>query len=499
MNLSRNSLSDIRSGNLVVPDNRLFSLPEKIIQFGTGVLLRGLPDYFVDQANKKGIFNGRILVVKSTQSGESDAFDTQDGLYTISVRGMESGTAVNQPIISSAISRVLSAHDHWSEILRSAANPELQIVISNTTEVGIQYIAESISQSPPVSFPGKLLAFLYERYKRFNGAADAGMVIVPTELITDNGNKLKLILLELAGFNVLEKSFIHWLTQHNHFCNSLVDRIVPGKPNPSLKKEIELELGYQDDLLIICEPYRLWAIEADKKAGDILSFSSADQGMIITEDITKYKELKLRMLNGTHTVSCGLAYLSSFSTVKSAMEDKQFEKFVKEVMLEEIGKAIPFEMPAQEIREFGLKVLDRFKNPFLEHQWLAITMQYTSKMVMRVVPVLKKYNELYNRPPEFISLGLAAYILFMRPVKREGDKYYGMYNGQQYPINDDRASYFFDLWQNNTLETIVKSLFSDKLLWNEDLNRLTGLSENVSEKLKALDTKGARTVLSGIK
>lgn len=496
MKLSRLSLSDIHAGDPDIPDEHIFSLPERIIQFGTGVLLRGLPDYFVDQANKKGIFNGRVLVVKSTQSGDSDSFDKQDGLYSISVRGMESGKAVDQSIISSAISRVLNANDQWPEILRCASNPEMQIVISNTTEVGIQYVAESISQSPPVSFPGKLLAFLYERYKQFNGSADAGMVIVPTELITENGNKLKLILLELAGFNVLEKPFINWLSLHNQFCNSLVDRIVPGKPNPELKKEIEQKLGYTDDLMIVCEPYRLWAIEGDKTVRDRLSFSSVDQGMIITEDITKYKELKLRMLNGTHTVCCGLAYLSGFPTVKAAMEDKQFEKFVKEVMLHEIGAAIPFDIPENEIREFGFNVIDRFKNPFLEHNWLSITMQYTSKMTVRVVPVLKKYDELHKKPPAFISLGLAAYILFMRPVKKDGNKYYGVYNNKEYLISDDKAGYFYDLWQNNPIEHIVRTLFSNEVLWQANLDHLTGLSENVSEKLNILHTKGVRSVLS---
>jgi tagaturonate reductase len=498
MNLSRLSLSDIDSGVLEIPDERIFILPEKIIQFGTGVLLRALPDYFVDRANRKGIFNGRILVVKSTQSGDLDSFDKQDGLYTLSVRGMESGKAVSQPIISSAISRVINANDHWSEILQSAANPEMQVVISNTTEVGIQFVPESIAQSPPVSFPGKLLAYLYERYKRFNGSAEAGMVIVPTELLTDNGNKLKLILLELAGFNVLEKSFINWLTQHNHFCNSLVDRIVPGKPNPELKMEIEKELGYTDELMIICEPYRLWAIEGNNIVRDKLSFGSADPGMVITDDITKYKELKLRMLNGTHTLCCGLACLADFPTVKSAMDDIQFEAFLKRIMLDEIGAAIPFKMPDTEVREFGLKVLDRFKNPFLEHFWLSITMQYTSKMAMRVAPVLKKYDELFKKPPEFISLGLAAYMLFMRPVKKEGDKYFGVHLGRQYLINDDKAAYFFDLWQNNKIETIAKLLFSNQDLWLTNLDQIKGLSENVSQKLLALDTRGVRTVLSEI-
>src|SRR5665647_3936037 len=82
MLLSKFNLKNIDAGIVTVPDESLFALPEKVLQFGTGVLLRGLPDYFIDKANRNGIFNGRIVVVKSTDSGDSAAFDKQDGLYT---------------------------------------------------------------------------------------------------------------------------------------------------------------------------------------------------------------------------------------------------------------------------------------------------------------------------------------------------------------------------------------------------------------------------------
>src|SRR4030095_1653476 len=199
MQLSKQNLKNITSRpGLIVPDERLFSLPERVLQFGTGVLLRGLPDYFIDKANRQGVFNGRIVVVKSTDSGDSSAFDKQDGLYTLCVRGLENGEKIEENIVNSSISRVLSAKDEWSEILQCAHNPNMQIIISNTTEVGIQLVQDDIHRLPPVSFPGKLLAFLLERYKAFDGSRQSGMVIVPTELILDNGKKLESIVLELA-------------------------------------------------------------------------------------------------------------------------------------------------------------------------------------------------------------------------------------------------------------------------------------------------------------
>ena len=281
MLLSKYNLKNISATDAPVPDAALFDLPEKVLQFGTGVLLRGLPDYFIDKANKQGIFNGRIVVVKSTDGGDASAFEKQDGLYTVCMRGVENGKKYEEDIINASISRVLSARSEWNKVLECAHNPQLKIIISNTTEVGIQLVQDDIRRHPPVSYPGKLLAFLYERYKAFQGSRQSGMLIVPTELIIDNGKKLESIVIELAHLNGLDGSFIDWLEKANRFCNSLVDRIVPGKPEADLKKAIENKLGYSDELLIMSEVYRLWAIEGDEEVADVLSFAQADKGVVI--------------------------------------------------------------------------------------------------------------------------------------------------------------------------------------------------------------------------
>jgi tagaturonate reductase len=496
MELSKKNLPRIQPLDSSKHGDDIFNLPEKILQFGTGVLLRALPDYFIDKANKQGIFNGRVVVIKSTGTGEKDAFDRQDGLYTLAVRGVENGVVLDQPVICSAISRVLSAMDQWDDILQTAGNDHLQVVISNTTEVGIQFVKESIFQKPPASFPAKLLAILYERFKIFKGSPKAGLVIIPTELLTDNGKKLKFIISELADFNQLEPSFTEWLDAHNHFCSSLVDRIVPGKPDPETKEMLERKWGYTDHLMSVCEPYRLWAIEGDDAIRKVLSFHSADAGVIITPDITKFKELKLRMLNATHSLSCGLAFLSGFKTVKAAMEDEVFESYIENLMMHEISPAIPFAISEDEKRTFGLKVLDRFRNPYLQHQWLSITMQYSSKLAMRVLPVLYKYYELYKSPPELISMGFAAYILFMRPVKKETEKYCGMLNNQFYLINDDRVSEFFGLWDEGYADEIVNRVLSNAGLWGSDLTLLEGFEYLVAKKLKGFIRSGTMSEIS---
>jgi tagaturonate reductase len=483
MNLSKENLPAIRETGLIKPGPALFELPEKVMQFGTGVLLRGLPDYFIDKANRQGLFNGRVVVVKSTDSGDAGVFDRQDGLYTLCVRGIEDGRKAEENIICSAISRVLSAKDQWKEILALARRPEMQIVVSNTTEVGIQLVEDDIRLEPPVSFPGKLLGFLYERYKAFGGSPESGMVIIPTELIVDNGKKLAGIVKELAGRCGLEENFGRWLERHCRFCSSLVDRIVPGKPDAAAMQQLEHDLGYTDGLLAVCEVYRLWAIEGGEEVRRVLSFRSADEGVIIQPDIEIYRELKLRMLNATHTLSCGLAVLAGFTTVRKGMDDAAFSAFVSDLMMKEIAPAIPY-APAREngvAREFGLKVLDRFRNPHLQHQWMSITMQYSSKMRSRVVPVLMEHYKHHSEAPAHIALGWAAFLLFMRAEKKEGW--------------DEKAGYFADLWARYPAEDVVMRALGDQPLWGVDLLLLKGFPEAVLEQLDILMNKGAMAAL----
>ena len=331
------------------------------------------------------------MIVKSTSQGDSDSFGQQDNLYTQCVRGIENGQQVDELIINAAVSRVLTASEQWSEVLACAANPDLQVIISNTTEVGITLLPnDNVHAQPPVSFPGKLLAFLLERYKKFNGSAAPGLVIIPTELITDNGTKLRNIVAELARQQPLDDSFMQWLLSANDFCNSLVDRIVPGKLPGDDKAATESRLGYKDDLMIMSEVYRLWAIEtSSEKTRQILSFSAADKGVVIAPAIEQFRELKLRLLNGSHTYTCALAILMGFSTVKQAMEDERFFHFIRQLMLEEIVPAIVSDTVSEEAaRAFALQVLDRYKNPFIQHQWMSISLQYTSKMALRNAPCI---------------------------------------------------------------------------------------------------------------
>jgi tagaturonate reductase len=466
--------------SIALPKTEVFDYPEKILQFGTGVLLRGLCDYFVDKANRAGQFKGRIVMVKSTSKGDTDAFETQDGLFTHCIKGIDEGKEVEEYIINSSISRTLTASKEWDAIMACATSPDMQIIFSNTTEVGIQYVAnDPISAGCPNSYPAKLLAFLHARWQFFDGASTAGMVIIPTELIINNGDVLKGIILRLAADHSLPATFISWLNESNHFCNSLVDRIVPGSPDSATSTGILSRLAYEDSLMIISEVYSLWAIQGGAEVKKILSFAAADKGVVIAEDIEIYRELKLRLLNGTHTFMCGMSYLLGFRLVKEVMANGYLSKLIMNLMLSELALAIPYKMDFKVADRFGRAVLDRFRNPFIQHKLIDITVQYTTKMRMRNVPLLLNYYKIFGKAPELFCMGFAAYLQFMHSVKEENGKYFGDSNGEFYPIQCDYAPYFHEAWKDFNLTKVL----ADKTLWGEDLSILPGFESAVSKYL----------------
>lgn len=500
MILSKQNISKIApASDLKIPSENIFSLPEKVLQFGTGVLLRGLPDHLIDEANRKGIFNGRIVVVKSTNKGGTDEFEKQNNLYTLCVRGLDKGIQKDEKIINSSISRVLSAKEDWKKIMTYAADKDLQVIISNTTETGIKLVREGLLfASPPESYPGKLVVFLYERFKVFKGSTNSGLVILPTELISENGKQLRTICIQLAELNHYESEFIHWLQTANDFCNTLVDRIVPGALPEEEHKSVEKSLGYSDKLMIMAEPYYLWAIEtSNERTKKILSFVTKESNAIMCDNIYKYKEIKLRLLNASHTFSCALALQLGFPTVKEAMENKVFRNYISGLIEEEIIPAVVGkEITLEEAKDFASKVMDRFANPFIAHEWINISAQYTLKLVSRCIKVLENHYKLSKQVPKNIALGFAAYILFMKSTKNEEGKFVANIRGKEFLITDDKAAVLYKHWQLDDSAKVVKAILKDETLWDIDLTAFPGFEESVLTAIKSLSEKNTEALLS---
>jgi tagaturonate reductase len=445
--------------SLSIPHDAQFQLPDKVLQFGTGVLLRGLPDFFIEKANQKGIFNGRIVVVKSTGNGDVSSFQEQDNLYTLSIRGIKNGQNINENIICSAISKILHANTQWSEVLHSAANPRIQIIISNTTEAGLQYVDEKLTHEPSISFPGKLTQCLYHRYIKLGHAPESKIVVLPTELLTDNGFILKSIIEKLILFNDYPKSFGEWVNQKVIFCNTLVDRIVPGRLSNEDQQVLLEKYGYTDSNAIMCEPYALWAIEGGQEVHDLLTFSTVNEEIKIVPDISQFKELKLRILNGSHTLLCAKAIAEAFETVFLAMSDPIFRKYAEELIFEEIIPSLPAEIKNEDKLSFAKDVIDRFSNPNIEHKWTSIAVQYPMKLTIRVLPLLKSYIQTTGVSPTKMVACIKEVLHFL--LSNENTS---MDDISKDAINKINLS-------SSSTEEKVKNLLKDKTIWGEDFTQ----------------------------
>ena len=488
---------------MAVPRSELFALPEKVLQFGAGGFLRAFADYFIDQANRQGLFNGRIVVVQSTGAGRSNALREQEGLFTLCVQGLEAGAPVEAYSVISSISRTFAANEEWPQVLQFAGNPDLELVLSNTTEVGITLDeGDAITLNPPRSFPGKLTAFLYERYKAFDGAPDKGLIIIPCELVDNNGDLLQRIVLTLAQNWRLGDNFVRWLERANRFCNSLVDRIVPGTPAGEELQKRWQKLGYEDRLLTSAEIFSLWAVEGGENLRQRLAFAAANPSIIVAEDITPYRERKVRILNGAHTLSVPVGFLLGNQIVLDNMRHPLTSRFIERIIFDEIVPSL--EVDQASAREFAQQVLERWRNPFLQHKLLSILRQSPSKMRARTVPTSLRDCEKSKKTPPGIAFGFAAYLLAMRSVAKQQGKFYGRRGEEDYLIEDDQAGYFHELWSKvasshpATVQNFVKTVCADKKLWGVALTDLPGFTEAVSTNLSTLLQEGIEAPLSRI-
>jgi tagaturonate reductase len=481
----------VRAGGLagsdvLAPTPELLDLPEKAVQFGTGAFLRGFVDVFLDDANRRGAFGGRVVAVGSTESGRDVALNEQDGLYTVLVEGIENGAVTRERRVVASVSRALAARRDWDEILSIARSAAIELVFSNTTEIGIAIQdGDLLEAAPPPSFPGKLTRFLLERGHAFGFSDNSGVVVLPCELIEQNGARLRELVSSLAYRWRVEPAFEEWLDRAVPFCNTLVDRIVPGRPNDTQRVALVGALTYEDTLTIVAEPYRLFAIETPPSAVDRLRFLETESGVVLTDDITPFRERKVRILNGGHTLIASLGLLMGCQTVREAVEHELLGAYLRNLLLEEIVPSLT--VPNGE--QFAGEVLDRFANPFLRHALADITLQHTAKMRVRVVPSIVHVARRSGSVPPSLAFGFAAYLMLLR----ESPSKIGV--GADNDGERVRASWRQASNDDQSLLRLVADVCGDRALWQTDLSQLAGFVELVANNLIRMTRLGVAAAL----
>ncbi|NKI72970.1 tagaturonate reductase [Dickeya sp. CFBP 2040] len=467
--------------------------PDRVIQFGEGNFLRAFVDWQLDLLNEHTDLDAGIVVVRPIDTDFPPALNTQEGLYTTIIRGLnEQGDAVREPRLIRSVNREINVYRQFDEYLALAHDANIRFVFSNTTEAGISYHADDkLADTPPASFPAKLTRLLFERFNHFNGAADKGWVLLPCELIDYNGEKLKELVLRYAAQWALPAAFTTWLNEHNTFCSTLVDRIVTGYPRNEVDA-LQQELGYQDTFLDTAEYFYLFVIQGPQWLAEELRLNQLKLNVRIVDDIKPYKERKVAILNGAHTALVPVAFLAGLDTVGESMNDAQIGKFVETTIAEEIVPVL--DLPHDELMSFAEAVLSRFRNPFIQHQLLSIALNGMTKFRTRILPQLLTYRERHNALPKRLTFALAALIAFYR----------GERNDDRYPLQDDARwlERYEVLWSGvragtTSLAQVVNAVLGDEEHWEQDLTQVPGLASLVTEQLQAIVERGMRDALAG--
>lgn len=422
-------------------------MTERIIQFGEGNFLRGFADYFIHKLNEKKLYDGSVVIVKPTDRGNIDMFKAQNCEYNLFLRGIENGKGVSEHTKITSVSRIINPYEDWQACLDLAKSPDIEFVISNTTEAGIAFDKECrFEDAPPKSFPAKLTIMLYER---FNSGLD-GLIILPCELIDNNGAELQKCVLRYTQQWRLGEDFYNWIIEENKFCNTLVDRIVTGYPKGEAE-ELCKQIGYDDKLLDTAEIYHLWVIEGNLEKE--LPLQKAGFNVVWTDDVKPYKKRKVRLLNGAHTSMVCAALLAGVQTVGECMDDDEIYPYMHKCVYDEILKATG---ESEEDIVFAKAVEERFRNPYIRHQLHSIVLNCVSKFSVRVLPSILDYKEKFGEYPKALTMSLAALIYFYK-------------NGT--PNDNEEVIEFI---KANSVNEILKNA----KLWNIDLSDLLDMVNN---------------------
>lgn len=459
--------------------------PVRVLQFGEGNFLRAFVDYMIDTANEKGVFNGNIAIVKPIPYGTLDSFHKQDCKYTVVLRGKKDGKTVNDSGIITSVSSVYDAAEDYDGFMALAVKESLRFVVSNTTEAGITLDRNDHFEGLPETYPGKLTKFLYERYRAFSGDITKGLIILPVELIENNGGKLRECVLELCKCWNLPDDFRLWVNDACVFCSTLVDRIVTGFPRDKAE-EIYGELGYTDLLLDVGEPFALWVIESDKDISSEFPLDKAGLPVVFTDDQKPYRERKVRVLNGAHTSTVLAAYLCGQNIVRDCMHDPVIGTLIRRVVTEEIVPFVP--LPQRETAEFAASVFERFENPFIDHALLSISLNSVSKWKARVLPSFKDYFAAKKKLPPMLTFSFAALLAFYRSHDLRDDGIHAKrQNGDEYIVHDSaEVLKFFAEKATTDDKDYVSAVAANTKFWGEDLTAYPGFTQAVANGLAAL-------------
>lgn len=449
----------------------------KILQYGEGNFLRTFVDAYFDALNKSGVGQYEVNIVKPITFGTLERFEKQNNKYHIVLRGVENGEAVENVFAIDSLAQVIDPFADPDAYYALAKDPDLKIIVSNTTEAGICFNGnDSVDGFETVTYPAKLTKFLYTRFQ----AGLDGVYLMPVELIDNNADELKKCVDKYIELWDLPADFKAWNEEKNFYCNTLVDRIVSGYPRDEETKAHLLSLiGKQDDLMSIGEPFGLWAVENKGNIADYIKEGIHNIEVVLTNDIGYYKKRKVRVLNGSHTNLVPTALMLGAVTVYDCMQDDKLSAFIDRALKEEIIPFVSNDVAAT--TAFAESVKERFRNPYLNHLLTSISLNSISKWRARVLPSFRDYYEKYGKIAPNLTVGF-TYLMAMYALLEKTDAGYEVQlPTRKITLQDDQPYLDYFAGKNS-----VRGFMQKTDVWGEDLTAYAGFAEAVESGMEKI-------------
>ncbi|MEM6800034.1 MAG: tagaturonate reductase, partial [Bacteroidota bacterium] len=323
--------------------------------------------------------------------------------------------------------------------------------------------------------------------EHFKADPGKGCIMLPLELIEENGGKLKVAIIAYAKEWELGKDFEDWIEKHNTFANTLVDRIVSGDPQKKAD-EIGAKLQKEDKLLVAGEIYHSWIIEGPEHIREELPFEQSKLNIQLVEDLDIHRKIKVRILNGAHTSLVTIGLLAGVELVSEAISHPLLNIYLGRLFEQEILPNIAYDQSY--LAEFAQDVKDRFRNPHIRHQLISISLNSSTKFVSRLLPSFRDHLRNHKQLPVLICFAWAALICLYR----------GEWKGKAFDLKDDaeRLNFFKLSWEKHAGEYthLAEEILSRQEIWGEDMRQIPELSGAIAGFIELMDKHGMEEALT---
>lgn len=458
-----------------------------IVHLGIGAFHRAHQAWYTHKLLEQEGGDWRIRGVSLRSAGVRDTLNPQDGLFTVAIKSNQ-GTDHH---MMASVESVLVAPENPAAVIAALCEENVHVVTLTITEKGY-CLTNSTGELDPahesivhdlehLHSPKSALGFLIAACQRRMRTGMSGLTIVSCDNLAGNGTKLEAA---LTGFAALvDPALQGWLNKNVTFPATMVDRIVPAT-TPEDKATVEASIGMEDQACVMAEPFIQWVIEA-RFAGP---FPAWDQvGVTFAASVEPFEDMKLRLLNATHSTIAYLGCLAGYATVAEAVADPNLRHLIDHMMAHELAPTLHIPNGV-DIEVYAKSLLERYTNRGLPHKTRQIAMDGSQKIPQRMLPALR--HQLKNGGSvEGLTLGIAAWIRYCEGVEENGDRYL---------VDDPMASIFQDIHAATDGDTkarlesflALENVFDQELVLNETFR------EKLLFWLKALAEQGARSVLA---